>query len=209
MNYLALLGWAPEDGREVLDAGELIAAFDLARVTHAAAAFDHQKLDWMNGEWMRRLPLDELDERARPLAGARYGHRLDQDAFRGALRIGQERAVTLVSLVDQMDFLFVDEAEFEIAPESWEKLADTDRVGEILDVVIAHLEACDEWTVDDIDLRDPLGDLGVKPRKAMPALYAAIEGRHAGLPLFDSIQLLGRDRALARLRTARKRITER
>jgi len=208
MNYLALLGWAPDDSREVLDADELIAGFDLARVTHAAAAFDHQKLDWVNGEWIRRLPLDELERRARPLAEARFGDRIEEDAFRGALRIGQERAVTLASLVDQMDFLFVDEADVAIAPESWEKLAATDRVGDILDAVIAHLDGCD-WTVEAIDLRPALDGLGVKPRKAMPALYAAVEGRHAGLPLFDSIQLLGRDRALGRLRAARKRISER
>jgi glutamyl-tRNA synthetase len=213
MNYLALLGWAPEDGGEVLDADELIAGFDLARVTHAAAAFDHQKLDWMNGEWIRRLPLDELERRVTAFLSSYVfpgGTKIDanDDTFRGALRIGQERAVTLVSLVDQMDFLFVDEANFEIAPESWEKLAGTDRVGDILDAVIAHLEECDEWTTESIDLRPVLDGLGVKPRKAMPALYAAIEGRHAGLPLFDSIQLLGRDRALGRLRAVGKRMTD-
>ena len=208
MNYLALLGWAPDDSREVLNADELIAGFDLARVTHAAAAFDHQKLDWVNGEWIRRLPLDELERRARPLAEARFGDRIEEDAFRGALRIGQERAVTLASLVDQMDFLFVDEADVAIAPESWEKVAATDRVGDILDAVIAHLDGCD-WTVEAIDLRPALDGLGVKPRKAMPALYAAVEGRHVGLPIFDSIQLLGRDRALGRLRAARQRISER
>ncbi|MGQ0803387.1 MAG: glutamate--tRNA ligase [Actinomycetota bacterium] len=207
MNYLALLGWAPEDGREVLDADELIAGFELARVTHAAAAFDHQKLDWMNGEWIRRLPLDELEERARPLAEARFDGGLDADTFRGALRIGQERAVTLASLVDQMDFLFVDEADFEIAPESWERLVGTDRVGEIFDAVIQHLEGC-EWTVDAIDLRPVIEGLGIKSRKATPALYAAVEGRHAGLPLFDSIELLGRERTLGRLRAARKRLAD-
>src|SRR5947207_8811231 len=85
LNYLALLGWAPLDGGEVLTADELVAAFDLDRVTHAAAAFDHQKLDWMNGEWIRRLPIDELARRARPFAEARYGDRLDDDAFHAAL----------------------------------------------------------------------------------------------------------------------------
>jgi len=212
MNYLALLGWAPggegeeKDGREVLDADELVAGFDLGRVTHAAAAFDHQKLDWMNGEWIRRLPLEELERRARPMAEARFGGRLDDEVFRGALRIGQERAVTIESLIDQMDFLFVDEPDFEIAPESWEVLAGTDRVGEVLDTTIAHLETCD-WNVEAIDLRGPLVEFG-KPRKVIPALYAAVEGRHAGLPLFDSIELLGRDRALGRLRAARKRLAD-
>ncbi len=56
-NYLSLLGWSPDDGREVMDTDEVIAAFSLEGVTHAAAAFDHPKLDWMNGEWIRRLTL--------------------------------------------------------------------------------------------------------------------------------------------------------
>ena len=201
-NYLALLGWAPEDGREVMDADELCAAFDLDRVTHAAAAFDHKKLDWINGEWIRRITLRELEARALPIARERFGDRLDLDVFSAAARIGQERAVTLVALVDQTDFLFVADDDFEIEPESWNKVVATERVSEILDAVITHLETC-EWTVEAIDVRPVVDALGVKPRKAMPALYAAVEGRHAGLPLFDSIELLGRERALARLRAAR------
>ncbi len=219
MNYLALLGWAPadtaestekeekDDRAEVLEPDELVRAFDLGRVTHAAAAFDHQKLDWLNGEWIRRLSLDELERRARPNASARYGEGLHPETFRGALEIGQERAVTLVGLVDQMDFLFVPEAEFEIARESWDRLTATDRVAEVLDAVIAHLEDC-EWTVESIDFRSVLDALGIKARKASPAIYAAVEGRHAGLPVFDSIYLLGRDRALGRLRAARERLTD-
>ena len=204
-NYLSLLGWAPDDGREVMDIDEIVAAFDLGGVTHAAAAFDHKKLDWMNGEWIRRLSLDELEERARPFAEARFGDRLDRQVFREALRIGQERAVTLVSLVDQMDFLFVDEAEFAIDPESWAKLAATERVDEILGAVAAHLESC-EWPDDRIDLRPVLEPLGVKPGKVMHAVYTAVEGRRAGLPLFESIVLLGRDLAHRRIRGARSRL---
>jgi glutamyl-tRNA synthetase len=118
LNYLALLGWGPEDDREVLDRDELIREFDLDRVVHSPAFFDHQKLDWMNGEWIRRLDLDELERRAAPLAEEQFGERLDPGVFRGALRIGQERAVTLAALVRQMDFLFVDEQEFVTDPES-------------------------------------------------------------------------------------------
>jgi len=205
LNYLALLGWAPEDGAEVLSAAELAAAFDLDRVTHSAAFFDHQKLEWINGEWIRRLPLAELVERVRPHAEARYGPGLDEDRLVGAVRIGQERATTLVQLADQMDFLFVDAAAFAIAPESWDRVAGTESLAAILDAVDAHLGDC-EWTVEAIDLRPALEPLGVKPRKALPAVYAAIEGRHAGLPLFDSIHLLGRDEARRRIAAARARL---
>ena len=204
-NYLALLGWAPADGREVMALEEIVGGFTLEGVTHAAAAFDHQKLTWMNGEWIRRLSLDELEEAARPFAVDRYGPDIDRTVLREALRIGQERAETLGSLVEQMDFLFVDDDQFEIAPESWEKVAGVDRAAEVLDAVAADLEAR-TWPEDSIDLRPVLEPLGVKPRKALPLVYAAIEGRHAGLPLFESIVLVGRERALARVRAARAKL---
>jgi glutamyl-tRNA synthetase len=120
------------------------------------------------------------------------------------LRIGQERAVTVAGLVDQAGFLFVDDGDFEMSPDSTYKLFDTDRADEILDVANRHLQSC-EWTLDAIDLRPVLdGELGIKMKKAAGVLYTAIEGRHAGLPLFDSIELLGRERAVARLRAARE-----
>jgi glutamyl-tRNA synthetase len=206
MNYIALLGWAPPDGgEEVLDAAALIAAFDLDRVTHAAAGFDRAKLDWLNGEWMRRISVDDLARRIEPAARARYGERFDAAVFSGAVALAQERSVTLRAALDQMDFLFTDESDFEVAPESLAKLEGTDRVAEILDTAIAHVESC-EWNPDAVNLKAPIEEaLGVKLRKAAPALYAAVEGRHQGLPLFDSICLLGRDRALGRLRAARAR----
>ena len=75
----------------------------------------------------------------------------------------------------------------------------------VLDAVVDHLTTCD-WTPEGVDPRGVIDGLGLKARKVMPALYAAVEGRHAGLPLFDSIALLGRDRTLARLRAARARL---
>src|SRR5262249_54524986 len=150
----------------------------------------------------------ELEAHARPLALERFGPQIDHDdgaTFRAALRIGQERAETIGSLLDQMAFLFVPEEHFLIAEESWARLAATERATEVLDAVIEHVEQC-PWTAEGVDLRPALDALAVKPRKALPAVYAAVEGRHAGLPLFDSIVLLGRDRALRRLRAARSRL---
>ena len=85
INYLALLGWAPEDGREVLDRDELVAEFDLGRVNHSAAAFDAQKLEWMNAEHIRRLSVEELAGETLPFAKARYGDRLDIRTFEAAV----------------------------------------------------------------------------------------------------------------------------
>ncbi len=97
INYLALLGWAPADGREVLSRDELIAEFDLDRVTHSAVFFDYKKLDWLNGEYIRALAADDL--------AAQIHERRRNGGVIGSIaamagevaRIGQERAVTLIA----------------------------------------------------------------------------------------------------------------
>ncbi len=205
-NYLALLGFSTDDGREVLSTAELVTAFDLDRVHHAPAFFDHEKLDWLNGEYLRSTKTPDLVDEALPFARERFGERLDEPTFAGAVALAQERSVTLVDIAESSRFLFVDEDAFEVDPASWEKVASTDRLGELLDAVIVHLEHCD-WTPDAVDLRPVLEPLGMKPRKALPAVYAAVQGRHTGLPLFDAIVLLGRERALGRLRGARERVS--
>ncbi len=198
-NYLALLGWSPDDEREVMGAEEIVSAFSLERVTPSSAIFDEKKLEWINGEWIRRLPLDDLVERVRPFAADRF--EVDDAWFVPAVSIGQERATTLVSLVEQMEFLAAGDS-FVVPPEVWTSVETVDHAAEVLDVVIAHVAAC-EWDPVSLDLRAPLTALGVKPGKVMKLVYAAVEGRTAGLPLFDSMWLLGRDVTLARLGLAR------
>ncbi len=202
-NYLGLLGFAGvEEGSEIRSTEEMVAAFALDRVTRSAAFFDYDKLNWMNGEYIRALPLPELVDRALPFASERYGERLDEATFAAAVPLGRERATTLADLAAMTAFLFVADDEFGIDPESVERLQKTERVGDVLDAVADHLETC-EWTPEGVDLRPVLESLDIKPRKALPAVYAAVEGHHSGLPLFDSIVLLGRDRALRRVRAAR------
>jgi glutamyl-tRNA synthetase len=205
VNYLALLGWAPPDEHEVLSLDELVAAFDLARVHQAAATFDPQKLEWLNGEHIRALTLSELTSAVLPYARERYGARLDVRVFEAAVGLAQERATTLVQIAEQAEFLFTPDDELVVAEESWEKVTRIEQAAEILDAAIAHLESC-EWTVEGVDLRPAVDALGVKARKALPVVYAAIEGRTAGLPLFDSLVLLGRESTLVRLRAARERL---
>lgn len=205
LNYLALLGWAPEDGREVMTRDEIASEFRLDQVTHSAAVFDERKLEWLNGEWIRRLDVGDLAARVLGAARDRFGMGVDLDTVRAACAIGQERATTLVSLVDQMAFLFVADDDLTIDDETWDRVVATERIGELLDAVIDRVASC-PWDAESLDLRPLLDPLGLKARKALPAIYAAVEGRDRGLPLFDSMHLLGRDRALARLRRARFRL---
>jgi glutamyl-tRNA synthetase len=205
VNYLALLGWAPDDDRELLSIDELVAAFDVANVNGSSATFDAKKLEWMNGEHIRARSLPDLVGDVLPFARDRYGARLEVSKFETAVGLAQERATTLVQIAEQADFLFVPDNEFVPDEAAAEKLAATDRIGELLDALIAHLETCD-WTIEAIDPRPIVNALGLKVKQAMKALYTAIEGRESGLPLFDSMYLLGRDATLARLRAARARL---
>ena len=204
LNYLALLGWGPEDGREIMSLDELAAEFDLGRVNTSGATFDPKKLEWMNGEYIRATPRPDLVSAVLPFARTRYGDRLDIRRFEKAVELAHERATTLVHIAEQMAFLFTPDDELEIDPASWEKLINADRAAEILDAVIDLVEHC-EWT-DEIDPRAAIEALGLKPGKAMHVVYTAIEGRGQGLPIFASISLLGRASALQRLRAARTRL---
>lgn len=204
VNYLALLGWSPEDGREVMSVDEIVGQFDLDRVTRSAAFFDYAKLDWMNGEYIRALSVTELTERLEPMVRADFGDSADPSLVHEVARIGQERATTLRALVEQSAFAFTAEEEFRIEADAWAKLESTPDVDALLAAVLEHLRAC-EWSLDGVDLRPTIAELGMKPRRAMPAIYAAVEGRASGLPLFDSMVALGRDRVLARVEAAQAR----
>jgi glutamyl-tRNA synthetase len=208
VNYLALLGWAPADGREILSREELVAEFDLDRVTHSAAFFDYKKLDWVNGEYIRALPLPELVDHVERFAVTAYGDAIDRSLVGDVSSIGQERATTIAALVEQAAFLFLPEERFRIDDADWDTVvAKTERPADVLDAAVAHVGTC-EWTVDAIGhVRDALEAIGIeKTRKVMPLLYLAVEGRRAGLPLFDGMHLLGRERTVARLHAARARI---
>jgi glutamyl-tRNA synthetase len=204
VNYLALLGWGPEDGREVLTTDELIAEFDITRVTPSPATFDPKKLEWMNGEHIRLMPINELVAAVLPFARAMYGDRLDIRVFERAVELAHERATTLVQIAEQAAFLFVPDDELVYDEKSWEKLLATERANDVLDAVITFLEKR-EWS-DRIELQEPIVELGLKPRKVMGVVYTAVEGTSAGLPVFESIGLLGKDRTLRRLRAARSRL---
>ena len=153
---------------------------------------------------IRRLPINELVAAVLPFARARYGDRLDMFAFERAVELAQPRATTLVQIAEQAAFLFVPDDELVYDENSLEKLLTTERANEVLDAVIAFVEKC-EWG-DRIELQSPIAALGLKPGKVMGLVYTAVEGASSGLPLFESIGLLGRERALHRLRAARSRL---
>jgi glutamyl-tRNA synthetase len=204
VNYLALLGWAPDDGQEIVSRDDLVAMFDLDHVNRSAAFFDYDKLDWMNAEYIRAMPLEKFERDIVEPALQHLDVSVTPDAFHALADRAKVRITTTMDLEDQLSFL-VEENKFTIPDDEWARVVATERAQDLLDAVIAHLEDC-EWTLDAIDLRPAVTGLGLNTRKVMPALYVAIEGRAKGLPLHEAVYALGRERSLGRLRAARGRL---
>jgi glutamyl-tRNA synthetase len=212
VNYLALLGWGPPDGQEVrLDPLSLTdgfpTMFDIADVSSSPAFFDVKKLLFVNGEHLRALPLDTLDELSQPYlvsssVGEAYGaDPANRERFRQLLPEVQTRVETLSEVPGYVDFLFVDEPE--VDQKAWDKAMVPDAAA-WLDAVIA---AAADWPWEAEQLHERFmalaEELDANRRKFQAPVRVALTGRSVGPPLFESMVVLGRDTTLARLRAAR------
>jgi nondiscriminating glutamyl-tRNA synthetase len=206
VNYLALLGWSTGTEEEVLSLAELIERFDLSAVNRAGAIFDRERLEWLNGQWIRRLPADDLIDRLRPfLQAERDADRIERLPSDGELRallpMVQERLPTLAA-VELIDFLFVKDIALDralLVPKGWDAAATAaalrDARRTIADVGRVS------WEADEIEppLRRLVEERGWKAGDLFMAIRVAITGRTATPPLFDTMVALGYERTLARL----------
>lgn len=204
-NYLALLGWAPGGDRELFDLAELQASFSLARVNRNPARFDVRKLESINGEKIRELSPAALAERLVPVL-AEAGlidvppSAQAQHLLTVALPLLQTRMRTLAEAPRLLSFLLVADTAFARDPAEAEVLAQP-AARQALAAVADALARLPEWTEPAIQagLRATLQERGISTKTAFPPVYWAVTGHRNGLPLFDSLALLGRDRTLARL----------
>lgn len=208
-NYLALLGWGPPDGVEIRPFEEIVELFRLDDVVPSPAFFDPQKLDHLNGAYIRALPVASFVREALPWLET--SGRWSPESFRLAdvealAPVVQERVTTLAEVPEWVDFLFVDEPAIDEA--SWKKaLKLGDAVAGILDGAMAAYAAA-PWRAEDLlDLTRELAEgLALKLGRAQAPIRVAVMGRDVGPPLFESMQVLGRERVLERLRAARARL---
>ena len=204
-NYLALLGWSPGDDRENVTMKELTELFTVERVHSSPARFDMKKLEAINGDKIRALSLEDFFTWAMPFmkkAGTVTGTEEEVALIKRALPIIQERIITLGEIPGLLNFLFV--KDFAIAADSIEKIADS-QSKQVLQISAERLETLTDWTHGSIEavLRSALiEELGLKPRIAFSALRIAVTGSHISPPLFESMELLGAAKSLARIRQA-------
>jgi glutamyl-tRNA synthetase len=209
LNYLALLGWAIAEDRDVFTMAEMVAAFDVSKVSSNPARFDVKKAEAINAEHLRALPVEEFVNRVVPyLVAAGTLPESPTAAQLATLRaiapLIQERLVVLSEAAGMVSFLFISEDEFRPEPESVAKALGPD-AEPVVKAGIAALEGVPEWSAAAIEqaLKTALVDgLGLKPRKAFAPVRVAVTGRTVSPPLYESMELLGRDRTLSRLRRA-------
>ncbi len=198
VNYLALLGWSYDDKTNVFSVEELIERFSLERVGKNPAAFDVAKLEWLNGHYIRALTPAELAERLVPFC-ARAGLDADsaggREVLTGVAPLISERLKRLDEAPPMIRFLFE-----EVTPEGKAAKA-LDGQEEYIAAVAAGLAALDKWTTPAIEevLRGLAEERGLKPKQAFQPVRAAVTGTLVSPPLFESIELLGREKTLGRL----------
>ena len=208
LNYLALLGWSLDSDRDIFSVSELIDAFDVADVLSNPARFDQKKLEAINADHIRLLPLEDFSARLRTYLEDYKGFPASypDDKFRFVAELVQTRIKKLDDAWDLVRFLIVSDEELVLDEKSARKNLKEDAV-QPLEVAISVLSDVPDWDTASIESalqKALIEDLGLKPRKAYGALRVGISGQAISPPLFESMELLGRESTLSRLRAARE-----
>ena len=210
-NYLALLGWAAgEEDDDVVSLDAMVDRFDIDSLSKNPAVFDTQKLDWLNGVYIRDLDDEVFIAETRPDLEERLGRTLndeEQARFAALVPLVKERTKFLPEVAGQALFLFAPLDGYDET--SWAKVMETPEAPVALDGALEVLESVDPWTTDEIDagLRAMLEREGLSARKGLQPIRVAVSGSTVSPPLFESLELLGRNESMARLRAARDRLS--
>ncbi|MBN1528342.1 MAG: glutamate--tRNA ligase [Thermoleophilaceae bacterium] len=194
-NYIALLGWGDPESTTFFSTDDLVSAFDLGRVSRSPAVFDEQKLRWMNGRYMRELPVPDLRERIE--------RRVGRDVPEEAVAISQEKLQTLADFWPLAGFLVEPQP---VDEKAWEKVM-TNGGPEHLRAARDALAAVEPFDAAGVEaaLRAVVERLGVKPKDVFQPVRVAISGTTVSPGIFESVAALGRDETLQRVETALQR----
>jgi glutamyl-tRNA synthetase len=212
-NYLMLLGWAPTGDREIVPWAVIENEFRLEEVNPSPAFFDEKKLRSFNGEYIRALSAEEFAAVCAPWLGGTETipappwrpEAFDATVFAMVAPLAQTRIAVLSEIVQNVDFLFLDEPVDDEA--AWAK-AMKEGAADLLEAASAAFAALEDWTAEPLKATlEAVGlERGLKLGKAQAPVRVAVTGRTVGLPLFESLEVLGRERTLARLAAARARL---
>ncbi len=207
VNFLALLGWSLDDKTELFSQSSLVKHFSLERLGKTGAIFNINKLDWMNGVYMRRLGAEEFVQKAMPFLEKGLPPQVERplptDYVNQVLPLEQERAKTLSELPYLVEFFFVDELDYS-ADLLLAKGVDKEAAVRALNISLERLrrlEAFDATSLETL-LRPLAEELGLKTGEFFGLLRVATTGRTAAPPLFQTMAVLGKERCLKRIEAA-------
>jgi glutamyl-tRNA synthetase len=213
INYLALLGWSPEGTDEIMPIDRIVNEFNIDRVSKTAAVYDVKKLTWINGHYIRELPLERVVSEVIPfmekqgLIGT-SPEPAELELLKRAVDLTRDRAKTLVELVDVVSYFFRDDFDYEekgmrkhFVPEGAADLLSQARE------IIASVDPFDHQTLENA-YRAYADKVGMKPAKLIHPTRLALSGRTIGPGLFELIELVGREKSLERIDRAVKFIKE-
>ena len=209
INYLMTLGWAPQGDTEIVPWSRIQDEFRLEDVNHSPAFFDLKKLAAFNGEYVRAMSVDDFVEACRPWLNSDdtpwSTEQFDETTFRAMAELVQTRIVTLADVPSLVDFMFLDAPIIDEA--AWTKTFGSSEAVAMLEAARASFETVD-WTSDSLKTttEECGATLGLKLGKAQAPVRVAVTGRTVGPPLFEALELLGRDAVLARIDAARRRL---
>jgi glutamyl-tRNA synthetase len=206
-NFLALVGWSYDGKTDLLTREQIVERFDLDHISKSPAKFSYDKLDWMNGVYIRQLPVDDLAARIKPfLDSAKYG--ADLETVQRITPLIQERLVKLTDAVAMTDLFFVDELHYD-AQLLIQKGMTAEQAGQVLAAtqqILSSASHFDEATIEP-PLRAKAEEMGLKARQFFGTLRIATTGKEVAPPLFGTLAILGREKVLARIARARELLT--
>ena len=196
LNYLALMGWSMPDEREIFGFDEMVEVLDVDRMSTGAPVFDTEKLNWLNGQYIRGLSSSAFMDRVADWA-------INRERLEELVPLIQERTERFIDLLPQVDYLLGERAGITRASFVHKGLGESDCL-RILDHVLRTLERTRVWQRDDLfeELKSLAEAMDVKFRDFLFPLFVAVSGREVSLPLFDSMAFLGSDLTRTRIRTA-------
>ena len=208
VNFVALLGWSPSDGHEIKTLDEIIQDFRIHDVSSSNSIFEYDKLNWMNGQYIKKMDIKKLADLARPFLSMYDLSEMTEENYERMIEVTREPITILSDLVNDVKYFFGQDAEIE--PDVQTKILDSEDGQKVLRYVVDN--ELEKWDFEDSEkLHEQLADLrayfkeqGIKPKETMWAIRAAVTGRTHGADMVAILQILGKERSIRRIKAATK-----
>lgn len=205
VNFVALLGWSPSDGNEIKTIDEIIADFRIESVSSSNSIFEYDKLNWMNGQYIKKMPIPELTERVKPYLSCYNLSELTEEKLQKMVEVTREPITILSDITKDVEYFFGENVNFEEGVK--ENVLALEASQKVLNEVVSKI---DNWHFDDseklheelADLRNFFKEQGIKPKETMWAVRAAVTGRTHGADISAVLEILGKDKVKNRIQKA-------